>query len=79
MPTKDCLRLYVAVPEYWCDYKQSHGLEVPMSPIYAYLERNFVEGHIPGLSTSRDTCFLWQSRTILHGVDGISNLRVSFM
>lgn len=51
--TKDHSRLYATVTEWLHNYKLFRALEVPMSPMIAYLKREFVGGREPSSSTIR--------------------------
>lgn len=53
MPKKGHLRLYVGVLEWWLEYKLRWALEEATSPMFAKLERAFVNGRDPSLSTIR--------------------------
>lgn len=53
VPKKERLRLYVGVLKYWGQNEPRRASEVPTSPVFVYLGREFVDGREPSSSTIR--------------------------
>lgn len=54
VPKEDRLRFNVSVPEWWRDYKPLRVLEMRISPMFAFLGRQFVDGREPSSALNRE-------------------------